>query len=159
MIFTVKDKDNFIQLREFDIDISPYYRHEFMVFANETYSTIQKVWIHEDIEFTAFIESGTWRVIGLLVAVPNFGIRQVHIRFLAVAKDYRGKGLGTRLLAHIASKYRRLEITLNIELNRLDLLDYYCKKGYAVQREIIKEQNIMVLSLVHLNVLAKIELS
>ena len=158
MIFTVSDKNNLIQLREFDIDISPYYRHEFMVFAGENYSTIQKVWIHEDIEFTAFIESGTWRVIGLLVAVPNFGIKQVHIRFLAVAKDYRCKGLGTRLLAHIANKYIRLKITLNIELDRLDLLDYYCKKGYAVQKEVIKEQNIMILSLIHINVLAKLDL-
>jgi hypothetical protein len=47
MIFNVvKDKDNLIQLREFNINISPYYRHEF---AGENYSTIQKVWIHEDI--------------------------------------------------------------------------------------------------------------
>ena len=158
MIFTVSNKDNLIQLREFDIDINPYYRHEFMEFAEETYSTIQKVWIHEDIEFTAFIESGTWRVIGLLVAVPNFGIRQVHIRFLAVAEDYRHMGLGTKLLALIANKYRRLEITLNIELDRLDLLDFYCKKSYAVQKEVVKEQNIMILSLVHINVLAKIVL-
>jgi len=158
MIFTVKNKENLIQLREFDIDMSPYHRHEFMNFAGENYSTIQKVWIHEDIEFAAFIESGTWRVIGLLVAVPNFGIKQVHIRFLAVAKDYRCKGLGTRLLAHIANKYIRLQITLNIELDRLDLLDYYCKKGYAIQKEVIKEQNIMILSLVHVNVLAKINL-
>ena len=156
MIFTIKGKDNLIQLREFNIDINPYYKHEFMVFAEETYSTIQKVWIHEDIEFMAFIESGTWRVIGLLVAVPNFGIKQVHIRFLAVAKDYRRMGLGTKLLGLITSKYRRLEITLNIELDRLDLLDFYCKKGYAVQKEIIKEQNIMILSLQHINVLAKI---
>ena len=80
MIFTVKGKDNLIQLREFDIDINPYYRHEFMEFAGENYSTIQKVWIHEDIEFMTFIESGTWRVIGLLVAVQNFGIKQVHIQ-------------------------------------------------------------------------------
>ena len=67
-------------------------------------------------------------------------------------------GLGTKLLVIIASKYKRLEITLNIELDRLDLLDFYCKKGYAVQKEVIKEQNIIILSLVHINVLAKIVL-
>ena len=48
-----------------------------------------------DTELTAFIASGTWRVIGLPVAaVPNFRVRQVHFRFLAVVEDYRGKASG-----------------------------------------------------------------
>jgi ribosomal protein S18 acetylase RimI-like enzyme len=157
MIFSVKDKKNLVQLREFDININDYYRKEFVKFAEKNYPTIPTAWIHEDIEFTALIESGSWRIIGLMVAVPYDGDK-MHIRFIAIAEDYRNKGLGTRLLTHIAAKYTYEEITLNITMDRLDLLDFYCKKEYAVQKETINEQNIIVLSLNHLKLLSKLSL-
>lgn len=165
MIFTVSGKQNLIQLREFHINAQThfssefveYYIQQFKEFAKRNYPTIPTAWSHEDIEFTVLIESGSWRIIGLMVAVPYDGDK-MHIRFIAIAEDYRSKGLGTRLLTYIAAKYSYEEITLNITLDRLDLLKFYCKKGYAVQKEIIKEQNIIVLSLNNLKLLSKLSL-
>jgi ribosomal protein S18 acetylase RimI-like enzyme len=163
MIFTVSGKQNLIQLREFNINAQTpsefveYYIQQFKEFAKQNYPTIPTAWSHEDIEFTVLIESGSWRIIGLMVAVPYDGDK-MHIRFIAVAEDYRYKGLGTRLLTHIAAKYPKDEITLNITMDRLYLLDFYCKKGYAVQKEMIKEQQIIVLSLNNINLLSKLSL-
>ena len=140
-------------MREFDNNISEHYMDKFLCFAKQNYPSIPKLWNDEDIEFTALIESGSWDIIGLIIVVPYDGDK-VHIKFLAVAEHYRGKGFGLKLLTHIAAKYPHDEITLNITLDRLDLLNYYCKRGYAVQKHKIK--NIIILSLNKLYLLSKL---
>ena len=132
-----------IQVREFDAgNISARCRETFTSFAKEKYPTIPTAWTHEDIEFTALIHG--LRLVGLMVAVPYDGDK-MHIKFLAIAKEYRGMGMGSRLLAHIAAKYPHDEITLNITLDRLDLLGFYRK--FAKVKSVVTEQNIMILSL------------
>lgn len=129
-----------IQVREFDI--SARCKETFTNFAKENYPTIPTAWTHEDIEFTALIHG--LRLVGLMVAVPYDGDK-MHIKFLAIAKEYRCMGMGSRLLAHIAAKYPHDEITLNITLDRLDLLGFYRK--FAKVKSVVTEQNIMILSL------------
>ena len=129
-----------IQVREFDI--SARCKKTFTNFAKENYPTISTAWTHEDIEFTALIHG--IRLVGLMVAVPYDGDK-IHIKFLAIAKEYRCMGMGSRLLAHIAAKYPHDEITLNITLNRLDLLGFYRK--FAKVKSVVIEQNIIILSL------------
>jgi ribosomal protein S18 acetylase RimI-like enzyme len=135
--------------------ITPSYRDTFKRFATENYEGINTEWTEKDIEFLV-IKVGI-RMIGLLVMIP-YEDNNVHIMLIAVDEAYRKKGLGTKLLIYVAGKYHNKKISLNITLDRLHLINFYCKNKYAVAEKICLEENIVIMSLNHVALLAKIPL-
>lgn len=135
--------------------ISPSYRDSLKSFATKNYPGIDTEWTEENIEFLVLVDMV--KTVGLLVIIPYSG-NKIHIMLIAIDENYRRRGLGTRLLTYVAAKYHKQKITLNVTLDKLYLINFYCKKKYAVAEEICLEQNTVTLSLVHVTLLAKIPL-
>ena len=108
------------------------------------------------------MESAAKSIVGLLVMLPYDDGRafalsfaeKVHIRLMVVSEEYRKHGLGTKMLAYVAGKYRDRTVTLNVTFDRLDLLNFYYDKGYVKFEEFSTEHKVIVFSLVHLKLLA-----
>ena len=93
---------------------------------------MSKLW---NTDFLIFYDGAT--PVGILYLAKNF--RLVFIMFFAVAKEFRGRGYGSKILRYISEKYRR-KIIISIEpcdcdANDLDIRQkrkaFYQKNGYS----------------------------
>ena len=143
-----------IRMRQFfNNDLHPSDKQIFREFAVKNYPNIPNSWEEDDIEFLVLVESGARSIVGLLVMLPYENGR-VHLRLMVVDKEFRGHGLGTRMLAYVAGKYRDRVVTLNVAFDRLDLLNFYYDKGYVKFEEFSTKHKVICFSLVHLKLLA-----
>lgn len=143
-----------IRMRQFfNKDLHPSDKQIFKEFAVKNYPNIPNSWEEDDIEFLVLVESGARSIVGLLVMLPYENGR-VHLRLMVVDKEFRGHGLGTRMLAYVAGKYRDRVVTLNVAFDRLDLLNFYYDKGYVKFEEFSTKHKVICFSLVHLKLLA-----
>jgi GNAT superfamily N-acetyltransferase len=147
-----------VKIRElFNNNLHPDDRQAFRDFAIENYPGINTLWEEGGIEFLVAVDIHTRWLVGLLVMLPYDGDK-VHIRLMAVSKDYRGKGIGTAMLRYVAAKYTTKKVTLNVAFDRLELMEFYLDKGYAEQEEVSLEHGVVVLSLVHTSLFAGVPL-
>ena len=143
-----------IRMRQFfNNNLHPSDKQIFREFAVKNYPNIPNSWEEDDIEFLVLVESGAKSIVGLLVMLPYENGR-VHIRLMVVEKEFRGHGLGTRMLAYVAGKYRDRIVTLNVAFDRLDLLNFYYDKKYVKFEEFSTKHKVICFSLVHLKLLA-----
>lgn len=69
--------------------------------------------------------------------IENPGLLQV--RYMATRPDYRGQGIGARILAHMENEAKALLDVEAIVLNaRIKAANLYAKSGYAVTSGIIE---------------------
>ena len=65
----------------------------------------------------------------------EFKIAVVHIKYIAVRKEYQGKGVGTAILRTIIAKVRKLAETWPIRVITMDarneLVNWYLKENFA----------------------------
>lgn len=147
-----------VRVREFsNSDLHPDDRQIFREFALENYPGINNNWEEESIEFLVLVESRMGRIVGLLVMLPYDGDK-VHIRLMAVDKEYRKRGLGSRMLTHVAAKYHNKKVTLNVAYDRLDLLEFYCDKGLAKLEDVSTKHKVLMLYLDHLSIFSNMPL-
>ena len=147
-----------IRLREFyNNDLHPNDRQIFREFASDNYPGINNRWKEENIEYLVLVDSYTRCIVGLLVMLPYDGDK-IHIRLIVVDKEYRKRGLGTLMLRHVAEKYLKKKITLNVALDRLDLVNFYSGKGYAKIEEVSFKHKVIVFSIIHVNLFAGLPL-
>lgn len=58
-----------------------------------------------------------------------------QVRFMAVDQQYRGKGLGTRILGYLEEKARAMQLN-QIELQaRENAVNFYTKSGYVIKEK------------------------
>ena len=160
-----------IRMREFlNRDLHADDRQIFREFAVKNYPNIPNSWKEDDIVFLVLVESRGRSIVGLLVMLHILSefhegyhndrafalspVDRVHIRLMVVDKEFRGHGLGTRMLAYVAGKYRDRVVTLNVTFDRMDLLNFYYDKGYVKFEEFSTKHKVIVFSLVHLKLLA-----
>ena len=147
-----------IKMREFHNKyLHPSDRQVFGEFALDNYPSISTSWEEEDIEFLVLVESEGRSIVGLLVMCPE-NANTVHIRLVVVDNKYRGHGFGTKMLTQVAAKYSDRKVTLNVDFEHPELLGFYCIKGYARLEDVSKEQRVIMLSLNHAGLLARIPL-
>ena len=153
-----------IRMREFlNRDLHSSDKQIFREFAVKNYPNIPNSWEEDNIVFLVLVESRGRSIVGLLVMLPilfesheGYHSERVHVRLMAVDKEYRKHGLGTRMLAHVAGKYPDRVITLNIAFDRMDLLNFYYDKGYVKFEEFSTRHKVIVFSLVHTKLLATV---
>lgn len=157
-----------IILREFNnIDLHPSDRKVFRKFARRNYPGINNRWNDDEIEFLVLVDtdrSKTYeqcaaeRIAGMLVMVPYDGNKHC-IKLITVDTKYRKRGLGTRMLIYVAAKYPKEEVIMNVALDRLDSVNFYCSKGYIKKDEECPEFGVAVFLLVNVKLIAQLPLS
>ena len=126
-------------------------------FALQNYPSISTDWEEDEIEFLVLVESRESSIVGLLVMEPC-NVDQVHIRLMVVDSVYRGHGLGTEMLTHVAKKYTDKRITLNVDFEHVELLAFYVLKGYATLYDVSARQKVLMLCLNPAGLFARIPL-
>ena len=131
-------------------ELHPDDRRIFQVFAAQNYPGINTKWDDPTIEFITLVDKEISCIVGIVV-VSHYDVDVVHIRLVAVDEGYRNRGLGTRLLAHVAARHPSKKITLNVDVDRKDLIIFYSRKGYAKREGISDEHRVVMFSLIHEN--------
>lgn len=137
--------------------IHPSDRQIFRDFALQNYPTIATRWEEDEIEFLVLVESEGKSIVGLLV-MDQYDTDRVHIKLMVVDRMYRMTGLGTKMLTYVAKRYMNKRITLNVDFSKPELLGFYCVKGYAKLDDVSIEHKVFMLSLNHVNLIAKVPL-
>jgi GNAT superfamily N-acetyltransferase len=94
---------------------------------------------------------------GIVLTKPC-GTRGTHVKLLVVASDYRGKGIGSLLLAYTRYIYPGNKVTLNVLLKDAGVLNFFCNKGYAVLHPSHIASDCVTLSIAKVAVLSRIPL-
>ena len=133
----------------------------------DRYYPIQLDWTDERLECMVLVEHNVFhgrsmtvsgqRIVGVSGMVCH-DTNKVHVYVLAIIKDMQRQGLGTRLLKQIALTYPTSEVTISVAFEEAHLIDFYCRRGYATQKEINVQLKVIVLSLVQLKLLHDVPL-
>jgi len=137
--------------------VHPADREIFKEFAQQNYPNICIRWDDETTEFLVLVESEEHSIVGLLAMRP-YNINQIHIGIMVVDKEYRGCGIGTKMLTYVAKKYTDRRVTLNVDFEHPELLGFYCIKGYATLYDVSIEHKVLMLSLNHAGLFARVPL-
>jgi predicted GNAT family N-acyltransferase len=76
------------------------------------------------------------------VSMRPLGAHTLQLRQMAVAPEWRGKGVGARLLAHAEAWARSQEYAFIILNARIGAEGFYAKHGYVAQGEPFEENTI-----------------
>jgi predicted GNAT family N-acyltransferase len=76
------------------------------------------------------------------VSMRPLGAHTLQLRQMAVAPEWRGKGVGARLLAHAEAWARSQEYAYIILNARIGAEGFYAKHGYVAQGEPFEENTI-----------------
>ena len=130
----------------------------FREFAQENYfRNLLTQWDEEEIEYLVMVEPIKSAIVGLLVMIP-YDTDKVHIRLMVVDEEHRRHGLGTQMLTHVAASHAGKKVTLNVDFDKPELLGFYVIKGYARLEDVSMEHRVLMLTLNHAGLLAKIPL-
>lgn len=148
-----------VRVREFSNRLlHPGDRQIFREFAQKNYyRNLLTNWDEEDIEYLVLVEQSKRSIVGLLV-MALYDTGEVHIRLMVVDEEHRGRGLGTQMLTHVAVKHAGRKVTLNVDFDKPELLKFYAIKGYATLEDLSTEHRVLMLTLNHAGLIAKIPL-
>ena len=148
-----------VRIREFsNRSLHPGDKQIFREFAQENYSrNLLTQWDEEEIEYLVMVEPSKSAIVGLLVMIP-YDTNKVHIRLMVIDKEHRGHGLGTQMLTHVAASHAGKKVTLNVDFDKPELLRFYVIKGYARLEDVSIEHRVLMLTLNHAGLPARIPL-
>ncbi len=141
------------------------YKNQFILedFLYKNGCNIVLDWGNSNMTFVVLIESigkDDGDIVGLsaVIKYKPGSASKVHICLVFVIEKLRRKGLGTKMLTHIASMYPRSTITLSVAFEQADLLKFYMGKGLAKLTSVDAKKKLFVLSLDNIKLFSDIPL-
>lgn len=119
------------------------YRNQWLLeeFLHKNGYPIRLDWGNKNMKFLVLLE-GDSNIVGMSALIPyKKQTRKVHLCVMLVTKKWRGKGLGTEMLKHIAVMYPQKEITLSIMFEQCNVLNFYMNRGYAELKSVDTEKS------------------
>ena len=133
------------------------YKNQFILenFLHKNGCNVTLDWGNSNMTFIVLIESKR-HIVGLSAIAKHK--KKIHICLMFVVKKMRSKGLGTNMLTYIASLYPCEKITLSVQFDNTDVLNFYMNKGFATITSIDAQKKIIVLTLNNMKLLSAIPL-